>query len=45
LYLGDCDDGVRQLCELLGWQQELDALVAAGRQQLEAAAQQAEAKS
>lgn len=30
LYLGDTDDGVRQLAELLGWQAELDALIAAG---------------
>lgn len=30
LYLGDTDDGVRQLAELLGWQAELDTLIAAG---------------
>ncbi|KAL4433418.1 hypothetical protein ABPG77_010271 [Micractinium sp. CCAP 211/92] len=32
LFLGDCDDGVRQLCRLLGWEADLDALIAAGRQ-------------
>ena len=32
LYLGDCDAGVRQLCQLLGWEAELDALIADGRQ-------------
>lgn len=30
LHLGDCDSAVRQLAALLGWQQELDDLVAAG---------------
>lgn len=35
LFLGDCDDGVRQLCQLLGWEAELDALLAAGRAQFE----------
>lgn len=34
LFLGDCDDGVRRLCALLGWEAELDALIAAGQQQL-----------
>ena len=29
--LGDCDDGVNRLAELLGWRAELDALVAEGR--------------
>eukprot|EP00887_Chlorella_sp_A99_P001800 scaffold19.g1800.t1 len=28
LYLGDCDEGVRALCGLLGWEAGLDALVA-----------------
>lgn len=32
LFLGDCDDGVRQLCRMLGWEADLDALLAAGRQ-------------
>ncbi|KAL4436337.1 hypothetical protein ABPG77_009899 [Micractinium sp. CCAP 211/92] len=32
LFEGDCDGGVRQLCRLLGWEQELDALIAAGPQ-------------
>lgn len=27
LYLGDADDGVTQLCSMLGWTQELQALV------------------
>lgn len=31
LFLGDCDDGVRQLCQLLGWEAELDALLADSR--------------
>lgn len=26
LFLGDCDDGVRQLCEALGWEEELQDL-------------------
>ncbi|PRW45382.1 transcriptional Sir2 family isoform B [Chlorella sorokiniana] len=29
-FQGDCDDGVRQLCRLLGWESELEALIAAG---------------
>ena len=29
--LGDCDEGVDRLAELLGWRDELDELVAAGR--------------
>jgi hypothetical protein len=29
LHLGDTDEGVRELCQLLGWEQELDALIAA----------------
>ena len=28
LFLGDCDAGVRQLCRLLGWEGELDGLLA-----------------
>jgi hypothetical protein len=27
LFLGDADDGVSQLCELLGWTAELEKLV------------------
>lgn len=27
LYLGDCDEGVQELCRLLGWQEELQQLV------------------
>ena len=27
LFLGDCDQGVAQLVQLLGWQQEFDALL------------------
>ena len=27
LYLGPCDDGVAELCSLLGWKEDLDALV------------------
>lgn len=30
LYLGDCDSGVAELARLLGWEEELAALVAAG---------------
>jgi hypothetical protein len=30
LYEGDCDTGVRELCQLLGWEEELDELIAAG---------------
>ncbi|PRW20829.1 NAD-dependent deacetylase sirtuin-2 [Chlorella sorokiniana] len=37
LYLGDCDAGVRQLCQLLGWEEDLDALMAAGQAQFEQA--------
>ena len=29
LHLGDCDDAVRQLCELLGWSADLGALIGA----------------
>lgn len=29
LYLGDTDDGVCELCDLLGWRQELDDMIAA----------------
>lgn len=28
-YKGNCDDGVRELCRLLGWEQELDDLIKA----------------
>jgi len=27
LFLGDCDDGVRQLAELLGWESDLERLI------------------
>lgn len=30
LFEGDCDAGVRELCRLLGWEDELDALIEAG---------------
>lgn len=37
LYLGDCDAGARELCELLGWTAELDSLIAdAHKKELEA---------
>ena len=29
LFLGDCDDGVRQLTRKLGWEAELDKLISA----------------
>lgn len=32
LQLGDCDQGVMQLAELLGWGEELQALMLAGPQ-------------
>ena len=31
LFLGDCDDGSRELASLLGWQVELSELIMAGR--------------
>ena len=30
LFLGDCDQGVRQLCTQLGWEAELEVLVTGG---------------
>ncbi len=27
MYLGDCDEGVWELCRLLGWEKELQVLV------------------
>lgn len=27
MYIGDCDEGVKQLAEYLGWKNELDALI------------------
>jgi hypothetical protein len=30
LYLGDSDDAVRELCSLLGWQEELQEMVQEG---------------
>jgi hypothetical protein len=38
LHLGDSDDGVRELCKLLGWEQELDALIDAAPDPSRAAA-------
>ena len=29
LHLGDCDDAVRELCRMLGWQDDLAALIGA----------------
>ncbi|KAL7424500.1 Sir2 histone deacetylase Hst2 [Cryptotrichosporon argae] len=34
-WLGDCDEGVRRLCDLLGWEKELGRLVKEGRAELE----------
>ena len=31
LFLGDCDDGFRELARLLGWDAELETLVEAGK--------------
>lgn len=28
LYLGDCDDAVRQLAKYIGWEADLDSLIA-----------------
>ena len=28
LFLGQCDDGVAELCSMLGWKDDLDALIA-----------------
>lgn len=42
LYEGDCDDGVRQLCALLGWEEELETLAQAwGKQATEEAQEDA----
>jgi NAD-dependent deacetylase sirtuin 2 len=27
MYIGDCDEGVKQLAEYLGWKNDLDALI------------------
>ena len=27
LNLGDCDDSIRRLCQMLGWEEELDDLI------------------
>jgi hypothetical protein len=34
LYLGDCDEGALDLCEALGWGEELQELVALGHKQV-----------
>lgn len=31
LFLGDCDEGVRQLASLLGWREELEAMITGAR--------------
>jgi NAD+-dependent protein deacetylase sirtuin 2 len=36
LFLGDCDLGVRQLCRHLGWESDLDRLIAEGSAKPEA---------
>ena len=35
---GDCDNSVRELCQLLGWEEDLDALIAADRDGVRAGA-------
>lgn len=35
LFLGDCDEGVRVLCQHLGWHEELDALMTAKKRHSE----------
>ncbi len=35
--LDDCDSGVKKLCDLIGWREELEALVQSGRAKLEKA--------
>eukprot|EP00976_Prorocentrum_cordatum_P060254 1175820-Prorocentrum_minimum.AAC.4 len=32
LYLGNCDDGVEKLVDLIGWREEFDALLARGKE-------------
>jgi len=39
LYLGDCDTGVRELCEKLGWTDELETIYAQTRDAVAAAVQ------
>lgn len=34
VYLGDCDEGVKKLCDLIGWRSELEELYTKGRQKL-----------
>ena len=36
VYLGDCDEGVKKLCDLIGWRSELEELYSKGRQKLKA---------
>lgn len=36
VYLGDCDEGVKKLCDLIGWRNELEELYSKGRQKLKA---------
>lgn len=38
LFLGDCDAGVKELCRLLGWEADLDALIADSRSRYHPAA-------
>ena len=33
--LGNCDDGVKKLCDMIGWREELEDLYNKGRQKLE----------
>ena len=33
--LGSCDDGVKKLCDMIGWREELEELYSKGRQKLE----------
>lgn len=35
VYLGNCDDGVKKLCDLIGWREELEDLYTKGRAKLE----------
>ena len=37
VYLGNCDDGVKNLCDLIGWREELEDLYIKGRAKLEKA--------
>jgi len=45
LYLGDCDEGVREMCRELGWEEELLQLKEEGDRRLERELQEAQVKA